>query len=222
METGMRTDDRWEKWAPISGIVFVLVVLAVFFLIPEAPEDADSAQLTTFYDEKGWQLTILPFFLGAIGGISLIWFAGSLRNALVQAEPRPGRLSAVAMAGGVASAILFLTSASIFIAAPASVEFGEGFTLNADTAELVEAAGFGTFLYFLVAGAVMIIAASLVALRTKLWPAWWSWVGFVFALALLLNVLYFFGFLLYLLWILVTSILLIRGVGVAARPAMGM
>jgi hypothetical protein len=52
-----------------------------------------------------------------------------------------------------------------------------------------------------------------VALRWGGHPAWFGWLGFFAALALALNILYFFGLFIWVGWLLVASRLLL------ARPA---
>jgi hypothetical protein len=213
-------DRQWEKWAPITGIVFVAAFLGLFFAVPGTPENASTNELVKFYKDNEFRLTWLPYFLIAVGGPALIWFVGSLRRGLVEAEGGATRLSSIVFGSGVAAAVLFLAASSMFGAGPAAYFAGpDNFKLDVDTVTLIETAGFNLFLFFAIAGGLMIAAASLLALRTRLWPAWWSWLGFLFALALFFDVFYFFGFLLLLLWVLVVSILLIRGGGRLGRAA---
>jgi hypothetical protein len=62
---------------------------------------------------------------------------------------------------------------------------------------------------------MMVVATSLVALGSGAFPAWFGWLGFLVAVALVLNILYFFGLFVWVGWVLLASILS------AARPRIG-
>ncbi len=53
------------------------------------------------------------------------------------------------------------------------------------------------------------VATSLVALRWGGLPRWFAWVGFLVAIALALNLLYFFGLFVWVAWVLLASGLLL-------------
>jgi hypothetical protein len=77
---------------------------------------------------------------------------------------------------------------------------------------VLSAMGFTAINFALLASAVMVVATSLVAMRWGAFPAWFAWLGFIVALALALNILYFFGLFVWIGWVLLVSmLLLIRG-----------
>jgi hypothetical protein len=210
--------DRWERWSPISGIVFVLLFVFVF-LGGEPPQDATGEELARFYQEQGEGKAILGFFLIGVAAAALLWFTGSLRAALWRVEPPPSRLSAIAFGGGVATAVLLMVGGATFLS-PVVVAFEEIPSLDPVLHDVVSSAGFIAINFALLSSAVMITAASIVALRWGGFPKWFVWLSFLVALALVLNILYFFGFFLWLAWVLLASILLlVRPVGRA--PATG-
>jgi hypothetical protein len=214
----MAADDRWERWSAASGIVFVVLFLVLGFFNAEPPADAGAEALAEFYEERGPSL-VMSYFLTGLGAAALVWFAATLRIVLRRAEGEPARLSSVAFAGGVAAAGLLLVAGSAFIAPGTVVVFAEERALDPVLDSVVASLGYIALNFALLLTAVMFTASGLVALRTRVFPAWHAWGGFVVSLALVLNVLYFFGFFVWLAWILVTSIVLLMRSGVPARRA---
>jgi hypothetical protein len=216
--------DRWEKWAPVTGIAFVVLFLLLFFLpVDEPPQNPTAEELTAFFEEEGRARPIREFFLAGLGAASLMWFSGSLRAHLRRVEGAPGRLSAVAFGSGMGAAVLLFVAGSLFLAPASTVVFAEEadrVLLDPSASQVAESAGFIAFTYALFAAAVMITASSLLAVRSGALPVWFGWVGFVVALALVFNVLYFFGFLVFLLWILVASIILMMRSGEGAEAGL--
>jgi hypothetical protein len=207
--------DRWERWAPISGIVFALAFLTLFFLffVPgELPADADAARIADYYKERGPVAYLLMYALIGMAGVALLWFSGSLWASLRRAEPAPGRLSSAALGGGVASAMLLLAGGAALLAPFTVVIFNSTDALDPTLYAVASAMGFIAINFGLLGGALMVVATSLVALRCGGLPAWFGWVGLVVAMALALNILYFFGFFIWVGWLLLASALLL------ARP----
>jgi hypothetical protein len=202
-----------ERWSAVAGIKFVVLFVALGFLFGETPQDAGAQELADFYEDQGAVRMTLQFFFVGIGAAAFLWFAATLRAVLGRAEGEPARLSSVAFAGGVATAVLVLVAGSAFIGPGSVVVFGEERALDPVLDEVVGSVGFIALSFALIASAVMFTAVGLVALRTRVLPAWYAWTGFVVSLALVLNILYFWGFFAWLAWVLVTSILLLM------RPA---
>jgi hypothetical protein len=207
--------DRWERWAPVSGVVFVVSFLALFFLffVPadELPPGADAAQIAEYYRGRGAAGLLLMYALVGLAGAALLWFTGSLRASLRRTEPAPGRLSAIALGGGVASAILLLTGGATLLAPFIAVVIDSREAFDPTLNNVLGAIGFNAINFGLLGAAVQVVATSLVALRWGGLPAWFAWVGFIVALALVLNILYFFGFFVWVGWVLLGSIVLLTG-----------
>lgn len=212
----MDVPHRWERSASVSGLVFVVSFLALFFLffVPgELPPDADAAQITDYYRGRGQAGFLLMYSLVGLAGVALLWFSGSLGASLRRAEPAPGRLSSAAVGGGVVSAALFLAGGATLLAPFTVVLFNSGEALDPALYNVVSAMGFIAMNFGLLGAAMMIVATSLVVLRWGGFPAWFGWVGFFVALALVLNILYFFGLFVWVGWVLLATSLLLR------RPA---
>jgi hypothetical protein len=218
----MDVQDRWERWAPVSGLIFVVSFMALFFLffVPAdlLPADSDAAQIAAYYRGRGPAGFLAMYSLFGLSGVALLWFAGSIRTWLKRFEPDPGRLSAVAFGGGVASAILLLTGGAGLLA-PFATVINSTRVIDPTLNSVLGTTGFLTINFALMGQAVQIVATSLVALRWGGLPAWFGWVGFLVAAALALNLLYFFGLFVWVGWVLLASGLLWarRGGGASLR-----
>ena len=213
----MDIPDRWERWANLSGFIFVASFLALFFgfFVPGevGTQDADATQIADYYRGRGAAGLLLMYSLVGLAGAALVWFAGGLRASLSRMEPAPGRLSAIAFGGGVASAILLLSGGAALLAPFTEVAIGSEEVFDPILHSVLGAMGFTAINYALIASAVMVVASSLVAIRWGGLPAWFAWLGLIVALALVANILYFFGLFVWVAWVLLASSLLLT------RPA---
>ena len=206
----MNVAVSWERWSPVSGLVFAVSFLALFFLFfgpGELPAGADASQIAAYYHSRGPAGFLLMYSLIGLSGAALLWFAGSLRASLRLLEPAPGRLSDVAFGGGLAAAVLFLAGATALLA-PFAVIINSQRTIDPTVYHLIDTMGFLVINLGLFGQAVQVIATSLVALRWGGLPRWFGWVGFLVAVALVLNLLYFFGLFVWVGWVLLACGLL--------------
>jgi hypothetical protein len=212
--------DRWERWAPLSGLVSTVSFLALFFVffVPgELPAGAGGGQIAAYYREQGPGGFLLMYSLVGLTGVALLWFAASLRATLRRVEAAPGRLSGAAFAGGTAAATLLLAGGATLLAPFSTVLFPSRETLDPTLYSVVSAMGFLSINFGLLAGAVMVTATSLFTVRWGGLPRWFAWMGFLVAPALVLNILYFFGIFVWLAWLLAASVVLLaRPVGMSA------
>jgi hypothetical protein len=214
---GDRFDDaRWERWAGLGAIAYVVLTVVWGLLIRQGPGLEDSTEtITSYYADEGNQGQI--FFatvLVGLAGILFLWFLGSVRAALRRAEGGAGTLSAVAFAGGVLLVAISYVKNSIEPAIATAVDRAEEFTLDPSTEQLLDSFFLALLIHESLAAAVLVGAASIVALRSGLFPRWFGWVGVVVAVAnvaaLFVSVLPLLAFL---AWVLVAGVLVWRGVG---------
>jgi hypothetical protein len=207
-------ESRWERLAPLTGIVFVAIVVAVFAIGGSTPEEHDSAaKVQAYYAAHHDKHTALAFVM-AIGVAFLVFFASTLRHDLRRAGGT-GQLSDAAFGGGLLAAAGFAILATVHVALANAGEsvttLGTTQTLNVlDNNDFIPAA----------AGlAVLVFAAGAAAVRHGGLPKWLGWLG------MLIGVVAFTpaGFVAFLaagVWILIVSVLLTqarqgseRGVG---------
>lgn len=205
-----RVARRWERWSAASGIVFaVLAVLWAVTLDFPNPDDSDQ-QIASFYadSDNRDQLALAGIFL-ALAGPFLLWFTGTLRSILRRAEGETGRLAGISFAGGVVlAALLFVKNA--LISATGAVWYDDDFETAPEIARVIS----NSLSWFVwqeaLASAVLIGAASILALRTGVLARWQAWVGVVIAvLCLFTPFLFGLPLILVLAWILVVSILIL-------------
>jgi hypothetical protein len=219
----------WERWARASGIAFVVFVILAFVVGGETPSVGDSVEeVVSYYDgDRGQVLVSSTLFALALG--FWIWFAGTLANNL--RERGEGRAAATII-GAVAAfvAIQFVGTGLNAVLAYSVAGSGEAGVTKALfdltwTLDVIAAAP----------SAVFFLAAAVGLRRTTMIPNWLSWAGFGVAVLFGLRLTtwardgfwsptggYLFVLIpLTLLWILVTSVILMRAGAVSpeARPA---
>jgi hypothetical protein len=205
------TDKRWPAFAPLTGILFVVLVVVAFTVSGETPDTDDSPQkILSFYIDNDSEQMFAAALL-AWGAVAFLFFLGILRTTLRAAEGALGRLSAVAFAGGVVLAVGMLAFAGFSFALGDTADDG----LTPQAAQALNA--LNSDFFFPVAGGTgtLMIATGLASIRSGALPAWLGWIALLIGIAAITPV-GFFAFLLFLVWTLVVSVLLWRA---AATPA---
>ncbi len=210
----MQQQGTWERLAPLTGVVFVAITVAVFAIGGETPSPGDSAaEVQSFYAKHADKHMALSFIM-AMSIPFLLFFVSSLRNDLRRAGGT-GQLANAAFGGGVLAAGGFGLLASVHLALADSADslktVAATQTLNVlDGNDFIPAAaGLG----------VLVLAAGLAAVRHGGLPKWLGWVGIVIGV-LAFTPAGFFAFLAEGIWIIIASILLTQARRAApAAPA---
>jgi hypothetical protein len=209
-------ESRWDRWGPIAGIVFVVLFVVGLSLnnIPSADDSA--AKIVNFYNDGGdrAQLIISSYLLW-LAGLFFFWFLASLRARLLQVEGVPGRLTSIVFGGGLVFIAMLMVAAACFASVAGDITFGDEKFVGLDGARFLPELGYPILLIAGVFAAIaMIDAASVLIMRTSVFPRWIAWFGFFAAVALL-----FAGFFLPLivlpLWVIFVSVAMLRGPTVA-------
>jgi hypothetical protein len=174
---------------PLTGILFVVLVIVAFLVSGETPATDDSPrEIVDFYLDNDDSQAAASAVL-ALGCVALIFFLGTLLRSLRAAAGDDGGLSTVVLLGGVVIAV----GASIFA--------GIGFTLGDAADELPPSAiltlnALNSDMFFTVAvgTAVFNLALALAVLRHGGLPRPLGWVALVIGIAGL-TPLGFFAFL---------------------------
>jgi len=198
---------RWERLGALAGIAYVALFLIAIAVSGEGAGDTN-AEITEYYaDDGNRNKDIAGYFLLVAAALMFLWFLAYLRVRLLRAEAEPGRLSALAFGSGVASAVLLMAAAAVFVAPAGTVENVEadsGFVLDPNTVQVLGGLGFGFFVASVMVAALLVFATSLLALRLLAFPRWMGYAGFVVAPILLLAILFFPVFVLW-GWVLAVS-----------------
>jgi hypothetical protein len=194
--------NAWERRAPLTGLVFVVITVAVFAIGGDTPNNHDSAaQVAAFYSKHHDKHATLAFIL-ALAVPFLVFFVSTLRHDLRRAGGT-GQLANAAFAGGTIAAVGFGILSFIHFAladaADSAKTLGTTQVLNVlDSADFIPmATGMG----------ILVLASGWSIVRHGPLPTWLGWAGIVIGVAIFTPA-GFFGFLASGLWIVVASIML--------------
>src|SRR5262245_32909638 len=131
-----------ERWAPIAGIAFVVLMVVGSMLIGDVPAPDATAQQIAGYlaDSANHTRNIIGLYLWAIGALAFLWFLVRLRNDIRRAEGGAGSLSTLAFGAGVAFAAVWLISAAAHAAVPYAIELNDAPISDPDLVRLLPAA----------------------------------------------------------------------------------
>jgi hypothetical protein len=172
-----------HRLAPLTGVASTLLVIAGIVVlegVADRPEESAPPEVVTAYfgDQNAVMGGSALFMLGAL---FFVCFAGELRAALRSTERGSDRVSAIAFGAGVATGtLLLLHHAGSFLGALYHEQ------LSAEMARTLFLFG-DLFLYpTAMAGALLLAATAVGALRTRVLPAWVPWLSLAVALWLLI------------------------------------
>jgi hypothetical protein len=208
-------DSRWERWAPIGGIVFVVLFIVGISLLNTPDTDDPLTKIKAFYDDSGNRAQLLVSgYLLVLSGVFFYWFLASLRSRLLAAEGMPGRLTFIVSAAGVAFITMLTVASMCFVFIAGEISFGDVKNISPELMRVMPDLGFPILLVGGMFSAIaMIDAASVLIVRTGILPKWIGWFGFVAAIGLLFAA-FFIPIVLLLLWVLFVSVALLRSRGV--------
>jgi len=171
-------DSKWERWANLGGVFFV-VCAAISFLLPGSPpKTSDSAtKIADFLADKGDQVR-WSGYIGALGVIGLFWWLGSVWRLLRRADGGTPRLAVMAVAAATFAAALATLSGVMLGALPI---IGAR-TLNPAEARLFYIIATNVGIVTVIGIAAFLTAFSAAIIRSHVLPVWLGWVGAIIAL----------------------------------------
>lgn len=200
---------RLHSWG--AGCGFASAVLLVFWVgLAHVPDAVDAPNhILTVYADSGARAQInVSIFVMSLAGICFLGFLADLHGALRAAAGSAGRLPTLALLGGVGYVVLLVVAAALLAVLPNLIAFDEVSTsLDADLAATIVQLGLLLmFVFALAAASTLVLATSIIGLRTGLLPTWLGRAGQVLAALLLVG---FFGppFFLLLLWVGMVSVI---------------
>jgi len=171
---------NWERWAAGSGFAALAFGAAAVALERPWPSTSAPAAFPTFLaDNRAAILAQSMLFLISAG--LFMWFLGSLRSFLIQAERGTGRLSTVAFGAGMIGYGLNVVGQAPQITLTLPSRAGMQPELAAALTDL----GYVMLIVANVPLAVMFAAVAVVSVRARAFPAWLGWLAAVAAAAAL-------------------------------------
>jgi hypothetical protein len=207
--------SRWEPWGAAGGLAFVaLFALWASVFVPASFGQTPEAVASLYAEPgRGIRMVVVAMLLGPACFL-LLWFFGSLYAALQRAEQPGTGLATLAFGAGIVCVVLLFSANAVFAATGSLLDgenqFARGFALDPNVIKLVSFISFWLAIQVGIAAAAVMSATSLVAARSQLFPKWLVWIGFIFAALNVFVVVLDFPFVLFLVWILVVAIRLIR------------
>ena len=203
----------WRRWAPLTGVVFVVLLVASFVVGDATPGVDDSAnEVVSFYTDNESQMFISSICSG-LAAVFFLFFVGSLTSVLERGDTTRTGLSAVARAGGIVAAVGMLIFAGLTFTLGDAAD-----SLEPEATQALNALN-SDFFFPLAAGiATLLIASGLVVVRSGVLPQALGWAALVIGVVSF-TPLGFFAFLASIAWVLVTSVILARAA--TAPPVTG-
>jgi hypothetical protein len=208
----------FERSAPLAGILSVACAAVGTLVVLNLPQEKDSdSTITSYFASHAHRVHgAIGFFASLVAVLLLLVFLTSLRQRLLKADEQPGSLAALAFGAGIASAALWATSAILGNATTFATIETSKFQVDPNTYRLLANAAYLTWVAALMIGTLVIWTTSAHALRTHAFPRWYALLG-ILAGASQLAAFFIFPFLAWWIWIILTSVLLVRRDAVTAR-----
>jgi hypothetical protein len=187
---------------PLSGIIFVALIVISIFIGSTPASDASAGTVLAYYRAHKAESNVTALLIG-LGVIAGLFFFAYLREYLRQ--DRASRwLASAAFGGVVVFALGGAISAGAFLSlgdAPQAMAPGTAQTMNLVQSDLTNS-------LIQVGLAVLYLATAVVILRSRLLPAWLGWASAALGLVAASLILSFVAFIGTGLWVIVVAILL--------------
>jgi hypothetical protein len=203
-----RTNFKTPKAAAIAGMLFAILLIAVFWLlrisVPADPQEP-GAWLHSRSSTVALALNLVPF-----AGIAFLWFMGVLRDRLGQREDR--FFATVFLGSGLLFlGMLFMAAALVggiliaFASHPQEM-------INSATFHLARSTAYNLLnIYMIKLAGVFMITTSTLAISTDFAPRWLAITGYILALLLLVGSYYLsWSFVVFPLWVFLISVYILR------------
>jgi len=219
----------WDRCAWAAGIVFVLALLAEAVISAAIPinQDDSAAKIARALQEDR-QTVLVAGYLSSVYAVAFVIYLAKLHDRLRGVSQRPGLLHSLVLVGGVLMVALHgVSDIGIYgllggklATYGAQHDPGLSYTLYLLTFALDSVGD--------VFGSVFLIAAGVLVIHSRLLPAWLAWIALVSGTLLFLQgfglggvigtyglVLDLIGFVLFLLFVVLSSAISIRDEGPA-------
>ncbi len=191
--------DRLNRLAPLSGIIFFILLLVGIFTSGSSPgAGASGAKVIAFYTHhrSGQRLSDIVFVFASA---FIVLFAGVFRDRL-RRESEGAATTALVGAAILAVGLAILSSFDYALASHAT-------QFTASTAQALNTVSNEAFLTAIMGGFVFGVCSGIAVLRASVLPRWTGWLALIFGIAAATPAS-FAGLAGMALWTLVVAILL--------------
>ncbi|MEP6528010.1 MAG: hypothetical protein ABJA86_12705 [Nocardioidaceae bacterium] len=211
---------RMERFAPLTGIVAIVLFVAEAIVSGDTPNVDDPAQEIVAYWSHNAGTQEIAASLFGLAAVAIVWFGASIRAALRQAAGGADRLGSLAHAGTGLIAVGLSIYASFGLAAAHSA--GDVPASTTQTFNVLSRDDM--FVLLAVGAALLLLSTALAVLRHGGLPRWIGWVSLVLGVVALVALVLgpavsgvgFVAFLALVLWIPAVGILIYKGQSSAA------
>jgi hypothetical protein len=208
-----------SKWAPLSGIAFLVLVIAGGLYGGEPPSEQglkSAEELAAAYASQGDKLSV-AIFLMALGLVFLVYFGSVLKTALDSGSAETGCLSRVAFAG----VIVFVAGAATDFTLVVSMVEAAKDKVDPVAIQALSAYFSNDFVPFAVGIITLLSASAISILKYGGAPKWLGWLAALITVVGLIPPINWVAFPAAGAWVLLASIALTLQAGkVNTPPAM--
>jgi hypothetical protein len=206
-----------ERFAPLAGVLFLVLVIVAVIVGGESPSADDSLQTILDYFKGDRDSALAASIILGSATVPFLWFAGVLRSVLAAAEGPPARLANTALSGAIVIAVGVLLLAGFTFTAADTVN-----DVPPQTTQTLSALQADFYFPVLFGTAVFMLASGLAIVRSVALPAWLGWVALVLGVAALtFSPASFFATILMIVWTAVVGVMLFQRGGAARRTEPG-
>ena len=168
-------DRTLDRLAPLTGPLFaVLTLFGLIGLGGDTPDSDDTAaKVVAFYTKHQDQQTAAAIIV-ALGALALIFFAGSLRQALLGPDRTADRRASIAFGGTLVCAAGLLLMASGHFALADSTH-----KITPQAAQALNALEGGTWMMAFIGMTALLLSSAVAILTTRRLPVWMGWSALV-------------------------------------------
>jgi hypothetical protein len=207
--------SRLERLSPLAGVAAV-VLWIVGLALTKAPDTGDKtdAQMLSVYQHHANRILVASW-LFMLGCVFFLWFAGTLRARMAEAEGGRHTFTGIAYGAAVAAVVFAIAN----VAGPVAIAINKN-DVSAATAGALTT----TIDMFFVGTEIALIglfaAAAVVAFRTGLFPKWWAILMWIVAVVLVIGPIGWAAVIFAVpIWTLGTTFMLMRRTGDSAQVA---
>jgi hypothetical protein len=198
---------RLARFAPLTGMIFVALVVAGGLAVGSSPSGDDPITKVTAYYAAHHNRIFAAAILWAYAAVFFAFFGATLWSR-VRGLARPVLAAGTLVGTAIASSSLLVWSAVNF----ALGDLGDKANVSQGAIESLHVLTDGLFIPVAAGISVLLLSVSLAAVLGGILPRWLGWIGIVIAIVQITPI-GFFATLAFLLWTITVSILLL------VRPA---